>query len=160
MLGAIARQARDARGWKLGDVSAALKEAGVEIGPGQISRMENGSRPGEPTVWGTMWTIYNLPLRDLYQGLGLPVPDELPAGDAAEIAALVQGMDPEARSLTLSFARNAQAMYLAAQRHSPLVRQQGQAGESTPSRSTRPVLVAEEKADYPARQAPGGPVDG
>lgn len=158
-IGAMAKKAREEKGWNLPEIQAVLKEAGVDVSLGQIKRMEDGSRPGEPAVWGAMWTIYHLPLRDLYQGLGLPAPDELPTGEAAEIAALVDGMTTGGRRLTLSFARMADAMFYSSQRHSPLANRQDDAA-GFPKRSTRPVLggVAGENADDPAR-TPGGRSD-
>lgn len=161
MLGMLVRNARLERGWKLTDLQDVLREAGADVSPSQIKRMEDGTRPGDPAVWGKMWETLRLPLRDLYEGLGLPVPETLPSGSLAELMELARDMPEESRLLTLMFARHAPGMAeVVAQRHSPLATRQDHPADSTPPRSTRPLLVAEEKADYPARQAPGGPVDG
>ena len=82
--------------------------------PGTLARMEDGSRPGDPRAWGKLWQIFGLPLRELYEGLGLPVPDELPGGDVGEILELVRWMAPEAQRLVLSFTRHAPHMLVAA----------------------------------------------
>jgi transcriptional regulator with XRE-family HTH domain len=115
MLGARVQEARKSRGWSLADMTDVLAELGAGVvKPGTLARMENGSRPGDPQVWGAMWRVLNLPLRELYEGLQLPVPEDLPSGSAAEILHLVHDMTEESRRLTLSFARHAPAMLAAA----------------------------------------------
>lgn len=129
-------------------MSAVLKEAGVEVAPSQLSRMEDGTRPGDPKVWGLMWEALHLPLAELYEGLGLPVPSELPTGLVAEIMQLVEGMPTEAQRLTLSFARTAPAMLDNALRHSPLVAARAGDNNSTTGEPTEGELAASEKLPW------------
>lgn len=56
----------------------------------------------------------HLPLRELYEGLELPVPDELPGGDVGEILEIVRSVPDEVQRFVLSFVRHAPQMLAAA----------------------------------------------
>ena len=97
-----------------------LKEAGTDIKPGALSRMETGKRPGEPEVWGKIWQALRLPLRGLYEGLNLPTPTELPSGLIAELVEVVREMSEREKGLTLGYARHLPALLVAAESRQPL----------------------------------------
>lgn len=145
------RAARKARGWTLADMAEVLKETGVSaIHPSTIARMEDGSRPGEPRVWGKMWEVLQLPLRELYEGLELPVPEQLPNGTVGEILELVRSMPDEAQQLTLGFARHAPALLVAAMLPSqPPLGLTSREEDTVPTGPKSPWLrAAEEKGGY------------
>lgn len=87
-----------------------LEDRGVgQINIGTLQRMEKGTRPGEPIVWGKLWEIYGLPLRELYEGLQLPVPTELPTGTLASVLSEVERLPWQGQEMVLAFARNARS---------------------------------------------------
>ncbi len=109
-LGARARAARKRQQLTLGDLAQILREFDVDTDPTMISRMEKGSRVGEPQVWGGIWRALGLPLRELYIGLGLPVQAEQPAGVKAEILAGLETMPEDAQRLVLGITRHAKQL--------------------------------------------------
>jgi transcriptional regulator with XRE-family HTH domain len=147
-LGTQARTARKARGWSLADMCDMLRELEAgDITPSTLKRMEDGTRPGDARVWGKIWRVLKLPLRDLYEGLGLPVPGRLPAGTVGEILELVRPMPEESRRLVLSFARSAPSMLEVAL-----------LGFTTPEPDIdRPSTDAAKAVAYPEREAPEAP---
>jgi hypothetical protein len=83
-----------------------LSERGIgKVHAATLQKMEKGTSPGVNGVWGKLWEIYGLPLRDLYEGLGLPVPTELPVGTVASIVAEVQQLPWQGQEMVLAFAR-------------------------------------------------------
>lgn len=106
-LGERARDARKSRKWTLDDVCAMVADLdGGIIAPGTLQRMETGERPGEPRVWGAIWKALGLPLRELYQGLGLPVADSEPSGTIGEILSVARSLNADGQALLLMFARH------------------------------------------------------
>ncbi len=105
MLGVRARTARKRRGLSLADMVEVLRELDVDTTPASLSRMEDGSRPGDPRTWGGIWRVLDLPLYELYEGLGLPVPDGELRGIPAEILTAVQSMPADAQRAALVLIR-------------------------------------------------------
>lgn len=147
-LGTQARKARKARGWSLADMCDMLRELEAgNITPSTLKRMEDGTRPGDAQVWGKIWRVLKLPLRDLYEGLGLPAPARLPTGTVGEIMELVRPMPEESRRLVLSFARSAPSMLEVAL-----------LGLTTPKPDVdRPSTDVAEAAPYAEREGPQAP---
>lgn len=132
-LGEMVEAAQKARGWGLEDVCALLEERGYgRLGISMLQRMEKGNRPGVPAVWGGLWKIFGLPLRDLYEELGLPVADALPSGTSGAILSVVSQLPWQAQEMVLAFAR-----------HTPLYL--GVVG--TPTQAESPVERAKRLAD-------------
>lgn len=121
-LGARVKAAQATRGLGLMDTVVALRELGEEVPVSTLGRMLDGSRPGDPRVWGKLWELFALPLDQLYSGLGLPIPLGEPSGLDAEIYTTVNQMDDPMKHLVLSYARNLPGQLAAAGlRHLPLV---------------------------------------
>lgn len=111
MLGARAKTERQLRRWSLGDVCTMVEDMGAgKIAPGFLQRMEAGTRPGDPAVWAGIWQALRLPLGELYAGIGLPPPPELPTGRQGQVLALMEDMPEAAQALILAFARHAPGM--------------------------------------------------
>jgi hypothetical protein len=106
-LGEHVKQARNFKGWSLAATSALL---GGEIDPVRLRDIEEGSASADPRLWGRLWLLLGLPLYELYQGVGLPVPSDLPSGIAGEIWSLVRTQPSEVQRLVLTFAAYAPAL--------------------------------------------------
>ena len=114
-LGDKVQQAREERGWNITDVTSALEGMGAgKVALSTIYRMEKGERSGDPVVWGKLWILFDLPLNELYEGLGLPVAPELPTGALGETLAIVSSMPEEMQKLAVELLRCTPQFYGAA----------------------------------------------
>lgn len=112
-LGQIAKQARDGKGYTLATVCDIVEDLGAgKLDPTTLRRMETGERPGDAKVWGALWKTFGLPLRDLYEGLGLPVPVDLPDGTLGRLMAVAGELGAPGQEMVLMFAKQAPS-YLA-----------------------------------------------
>lgn|SRR3990167_4384614 len=121
-LGVLAKKARRNRDWPLSAVCDGVEELGVKLDPSALKKLEDGTRPGDPRVWGAIWQLLRLPLAELYLGLGLPLPTSEPVGVVAELLAMVRGMSEDAQRMVLLFAQHAPAYAAVAQGPLPLHR--------------------------------------
>lgn len=120
-LGSKAKAARLARGYSLPTMCDVVEDlGGGKLDPSTLKRMEDGTRPGDNKVWGAIWRALNLPLRELYEGLGLPVPDTEPGGPVGEIVAVARSLNADGQQMLLMFAKHTPS-YLAAVGHAPTV---------------------------------------
>lgn len=107
-LGERAKAARTAKGYSLADMCALIEDfGGGQVKPGTLKHMEDGVRPGENHAWGAIWRSLKLPLRELYEGLGLPVSDSEPGGTIGQLLSVVQPMNKQQQQLVLMFATHA-----------------------------------------------------
>lgn len=121
-LGATVRAARKTRDMSLADTQEALKELLIDCPVSQLARMEDGSRPGDPRVWGGLWRLFRLPLNSLYEGLHLPTPPLALGSVTQEIVAAVEPLPEETQRVALGLVRHLPGVLNAAGlRHSPLV---------------------------------------
>lgn len=111
VLGQIAKAVRLQKGYTLAGVCDLIEDLGAgKVDPSHLKKMEDGTRPGEPRVWGAIWTGLSLPLRQLYEGLGLPVPESEPTGHVAEAVTLLRGMPEDAQGVALYLIKHAPAL--------------------------------------------------
>lgn len=134
-IGEMLQKARMAKGMSLVTLVECLPDDLIDedsgkrkkVDPSTISRMENRAKDpkrrssGSPRVWGEVWKLFGLPLRDLYDGLGLPVPGEMPSGVTGEIWSKASVLPDEMQRMILTFVDAVPKMYAAAQPTPPLV---------------------------------------